>query len=131
MALTTIYNTSTLDGTMDGSSILMTSNTTEVNVVSELTIVKTASKSYWVEGLMTYTITVTNAEGNPDFTAGVFRDTLDDNTTLNTDTNPVQVNGSTAIYSYSDQALAINNLPVLQGGESFTITFDVELVCTD
>ena len=71
-----IINIATVLGDYDGLAASLTSNEVNTSMVSGLTVTKSADKPLWIEGLLTYTITVDNATGL-DFVAPTITDILD------------------------------------------------------
>ncbi len=127
MATTTITNTATISGTIDSSDVELTSNEVDVTIVSGLTATKTASPEYYVNGTLTYEITISNEDGNPSFEDGTFTDQIDDTFTLSSDSDAVLVDGVTAVYTFTDNLLTIESLPTIEGGDSVVIKIKVVL----
>ena len=110
-----LNNTANVSGTINGQTTTLTSNTLEVNVINGLTAVKSADKTSWADGELTYTLPV-------------ITDTLD--TTLVTFVpDSVTINGSTATssqytYNNSNGLLTVNLSDIATGGTA-TVTFKV------
>ena len=58
-----LNNTANVSGTINGQTTTLTSNTLEVNVINGLTAVKSADKTSWADGELTYTLTINNTTG--------------------------------------------------------------------
>lgn len=106
------------------SPISFSSNTVTTTIVQGLTVNKTADKTNWVDGPLTYTIVIQNNSGST-LTNGVLTDNI--NTTL-VDFNAtygVQINSSASSdYTYNNGELKIN-LPDINNEAETTITFQV------
>lgn len=122
-----LNNTANVSGTIDGQTTTLTSNTLEVNVINGLTAVKSADKTSWADGKLTYTLTINNTTGQT-YTSPVITDTLD--TTLVTFVpDSVTINGSAATssqytYNNSNGLLTVNLSDIATGGTA-TVTFKV------
>lgn len=127
MATTTITNTASISGTLDDTTVELTSNETDVIVVTGLTATKTADADYFVNGTLTYTIVIANEDGNPSFEDGTFTDQIDDTFTLSSDSDAVLVDGVAAAYTFTDNLLTIDSLPTIEGGDSVTVKIKVVL----
>ena len=122
-----LNNTANVSGTINGQTTALTSNTLEVNVINGLTAVKSADKTSWADGELTYTLIINNTTGQT-YTSPVITDTLD--TTLVTFVpDSVTINGSAATssqytYNNSNGLLTINLSDIATGGTA-TVTFKV------
>ena len=122
-----LNNTANVSGTINGQTTTLTSNTLEVNVINGLTAVKSADKTSWADGELTYTLTINNTTGQT-YTSPVITDTLD--TTLVTFVpDSVTINGSTATssqytYNNSNGLLTVNLSDIATGGTA-NVTFKV------
>ena len=122
-----LNNTANVSGTIDGQTTTLTSNTLGVNVINGLTAVKSADKTSWADGELTYTFTINNTTGQT-YTSPVITDTLD--TTLVTFVpDSVTINGSAATssqytYNNSNGLLTVNLSDIATGGTA-TVTFKV------
>ncbi len=106
------------------SAISFSSNLVSTTIVEGLTVLKEADKTNWVDGPLTYTITVQNNSGET-LSSGKLTDQI--NTTLVnfSTTYGVQLDGQTyRTYTYNDGTLEIT-LPDLANGEQKVIKFQV------
>lgn len=122
-----LNNTANVSGTINGETTTLTSNTLEVNLINGLTAVKSADKTSWADGELTYTLTVNNTSGVT-YTSPVITDTLD--TSLVTFVpDSVTINGSAASsseYTYdSSTGLLTVNLSDIATDGTTTVTFKV------
>lgn len=122
-----LNNTANVSGTINGETTTLTSNTLEVNLINGLTAVKSADKTSWADGELTYTLTVNNTSGVT-YTSPVITDTLD--TSLVTFVpDSVTINGSAASsseYTYdSSTGLLTVNLGDIATSGTATVTFKV------
>lgn len=122
MAEVVLNNRADFTASYDGETIDFSSNTVATRILQGISAVKTANKEIWVNGALTYGVTLTNTSGET-ITSAVFTDTLDAAITLD-QTTGVLVNGATAVYTYTGNVLTVN-LPDLEEGETVTITFQV------
>lgn len=72
----TLINTATAVGTYNDISTSLTSEAVVVQMISGLTLTKTADKSSWADGVLTYTITINNQTSIP-YTNPIITDILD------------------------------------------------------
>lgn len=109
----------------EGSApITFSSNIVTTTIIQGLTVTKTADKTNWVDGPLTYTVVVKNDSG-ADLKTGVLTDNL--NTTLVefNNTYGVMIDGSSSSeFTYTSGELKIT-LPDLANGAETTITFQV------
>ena len=122
-----LNNTANVSGTINGETTTLTTNTLEVNLINGLTAVKSADKTSWADGELTYTLTVNNTTGVT-YTSPVITDTLD--TSLVTFVpDSVTINGSAASsseYTYdSSTGLLTVNLSDIATNGTATVTFKV------
>ena len=104
--------------------ISFSSNSVTTTIVQGLTVTKTADKTNWVDGPLTYTLVVQNDSGST-LSSGVVTDDLDTTLVDFNTTYGVQINGSASTdFTYADGQLKIN-MPDLATGNSTTITFQV------
>lgn len=96
--------------------------------LGEITITKTASPMIWINGELTYTITITNSDAEYPFADLVLTDQLDPSITLVEDS--IIVNGSEHDdYTFAGNMLTINNIPDIPAdGGTAVISFRVEKV---
>ena len=104
--------------------ISSSSNTVTTTIVQGLTVTKSADKTNWVDGPLTYTMIIQNDSGSA-LSSGVLTDDLDATLVDFNTTYGVQINGSvTSDFTYTDGQLKVN-LPDLATGNSTTVTFQV------
>ena len=127
MADVKLTNVADVTGTYDSIPTTLTSEAIITDLISGLTIIKTADKQNWASGNLTYTITITNAAENA-FEKPTFTDILDP-TLIKLVDNTVEVNGSTTEYTYDSVTgkLSIELETIATEGSS-TITFQVQKV---
>ena len=122
-----LNNTANVSGTINGQTTTVTSNTLEVSLINGLTAVKSADKTSWADGELTYTLTISNTTGQT-YTTPVITDTLD--TSLVTFVpDSVTINGSAATsseYTYNEGTglLTVNLSDIATGGNAI-VTFKV------
>lgn len=105
-------------------NIVFSSNEVSTTIIRGLTATKTADKTCWVDGPLTYEITVENDSGAT-VTNGIFTDYLDPSLVALDTGYGVFVDGIlTTDYSYAVGVLTIN-LPTMNDGVSHTISFRV------
>ncbi len=73
-----LNNTATSIGNYNNIPTSLTSNTSVVNMIDGLSLVKGADKQNWGSGNLTYTITITN-QTDKDYTKPVITDIIDTN----------------------------------------------------
>ncbi len=125
MADVSLVNSASVSGTYNLSPLSIQSNTVITKIVSGLTVKKEVDKQEWVEGNLTYTITIQNNAENS-FVSPVLVDVLDPNL-VKLEANSVQVNGVNTNYTYEEASgrLSINLEEITVGGTS-VITFRVQ-----
>lgn len=89
-----LSNLATAVGTYNSIPTSITSQAVVVNLVSGLTITKTADKQSWADGVLTYTITVEN-QASENYVKPVITDILDD-TLVDFVGGSVMINGTKA-----------------------------------
>lgn len=125
MANVKLSNTANVVGNYDSIPTTLTSEAIITEMISGLTIVKTADKQNWATGNLTYTITITNNADNP-FEAPKFTDILDPSLIKLVD-DSVQVNGTASKYTYdASSGLLSIELETIANTESTIITFQVQ-----
>lgn len=118
-----LLNFGTVAGSYGLIPTILTSNVVATQMVTGLTVTKEADKEVWADGVLTYTITVTN-QAVQDFSNPVFTDTLDIlKVTLVDDS--VKIDGASVTYTYVAGLLSVV-LPDLETGDSVEITFQVQ-----
>lgn len=125
MADVSLVNSASVSGTYNLSPLSIQSNTVITKIVSGLTVKKEVDKQEWIEGNLTYTITIQNNAENS-FVSPVLVDVLDPNL-VKLEANSVQVNGVNTNYTYEEASgkLSINLEEITVGGTS-VITFRVQ-----
>lgn len=108
----------------ESSPISFSSNTVSTTIIEGLTVTKAADKVNWVDGPLTYTVTIKNSSGGT-LTNGVLTDNLDTTLVVFNSAYGVQINGvSSSEYTYNDGELKIT-LPELATNSTTTILFQV------
>ena len=127
MANVKLTNIADVTGTYDSIPTTLTSEAIITDLISGLTIIKTADKQNWATGNLTYTVTITNTAENS-FENPTFTDILDPALIKLVD-NTIEVNGSTTEYTYDPVTgkLSIKLETIATEGSS-TITFQVQKV---
>lgn len=106
------------------SAVTFSSSPVTTVIIQGLTVTKTADKTNWVDGPLTYTIVVGNTSG-AEMTNGTLTDKLDTTLVDFNTTYGVQLDGATySEYTYNDGTLQIT-LPTLADEKQITITFQV------
>lgn len=122
-----LNNTATATGTYNSVPTSLTSNATVVNMIDGLTLVKSADKKNWVDGNLTYTITINNQTANS-YEAPVVKDVLEDSL-VEFVTDSVTINGVIADkskYSYDEGTHTLTvNLEDVSPSSSSVLTFQV------
>lgn len=123
-----LNNTVTSVGTYNNVPTSLTSNTSVVNMVDGLTLTKEADKKNWIDGNLTYTITIDNQTTtsymNPVITDVIDEDLIDfvDGSVMINDT---PATGSEYSYNAGNHTLTIN-LDEVGANTKTTITFSVK-----
>lgn len=127
MADVKLTNVADVTGTYDSIPTTLTSEAIITDLISGLTIVKTADKQNWATGNLTYTVTITNAAENA-FEKPTFTDILDP-ALIKLVENTVEVNGSRTEYTYDPTTGKLSvELETIATEGSTTITFQVQKV---
>ena len=127
MADVKLTNIADVTGTYDSIPTTITSEAIITDLISGLTIVKTADKQNWATGNLTYTVTITNAAENA-FENPTFTDILDP-TLIKLVENTVTVNGTTTEYNYDSTTGKLSiELETIATEGSATVTFQVQKV---
>lgn len=127
MADTTLSNIANVTGNYDSIPTTLTSEAVITQIISGLTILKTADKQNWASGTLTYTVTISNTSDNS-FETPTFTDTLDP-VLIKLVENSVKVNGTDANYTYDDTTgLLTIELETIEKEGSSVITFQVQKV---
>ena len=124
---TQLTNTVSVAGSYNEVPLSITSDALVVTMLDGLKVTKTADKMVWADGVLTYTITVTNSTAI--FTSPVITDVLDKTLVTFVD-GSVTIDGQTAaseIYSYDETSGKLTvNLSNIAPSASSTITFQVK-----
>lgn len=126
MAQITLTNQADFAGSYGAGAapVVFSSNAVTTTIVQGLTATKTASKTYWVNGPLLYTIRIENNSGDT-FTKGVLTDVLNTDLITLDSAYGVEINSSkTSDYTFTSGNLSIN-LPDLEDGGIATVTFQV------
>lgn len=75
--LNELINVASSLGTYDGLSTEMTSNSVNTQLIDDLSITKTADREAWVNGDLTYTITIENQSTTTPYVSPTVTDTID------------------------------------------------------
>lgn len=127
MADVKLTNVADVTGTYDSIPTTLTSEAIITDLISGLTIVKTADKQNWATGNLTYTVKITNAATSA-FEKPTFTDILDP-TLIKLVDNSVKVNDATVEYNYDSGTGKLSvELETIATEESTTITFQVQKV---
>ena len=125
--MTELNNTATATGTYNSVPTSLTSNATVVNMIDGLTLVKSADKKNWVDGNLTYTITINNQTANS-YETPVVKDVLEDSL-VEFVTDSVTIDGVIADkskYSYDEGTHTLTvNLEDVSPSSSSVLTFQV------
>lgn len=124
---TELTNTVRAVGNYNNIPTAITSDALVVTMVSGLTITKTADKSIWADGALTYTITINN-QSTQSYTSPVITDVLDTSLVVFTPDivtiDGVKATSSKYTYDESTSTLTVN-LEDLAAAATKTITFQV------
>lgn len=126
MAVQSLLNQANITGEFGDKAtpISFSSNQVETSIVDGLTVTKVADKVNWIDGALTYTLTITNNSGE-NFSNGSLVDKLDTTLVDFNTTYGVQINGSASTdYTYESGTLTIT-LPKLETDNNTIITFQV------
>lgn len=121
--MNTILNNFLVTGKINNLDTIITSNIISVEVPSSpLSISKLANKNIWSDGILKYSITITN-NSNSNITNGIFKDVINPKY-ANVIPSSVLVNNSSYPFTYNKATgqLEINNLNI---NEIVTVTYSV------
>lgn len=123
---TNLENVARIDGTINNVPTWATGLVTVQ--LGEITITKTASPMVWINGELTYTITITNSDADYPFADLVLTDQLDPSITLVP--GSVMVNSAAHTdYTFSGNLLTITDIPeIAEDGGTAVISFRVTKV---
>ena len=123
-----LYNTVTSNGNYNNIPTTLTSNTSIVNMVEGLSILKEANKKNWSDGNLMYNITLNN-EAELAYTNVVVTDIID-NTLVDFVSDSVTINSVKAeskAYSYNNDTHTLTvNIGNIEPSNTSIITFDVK-----
>lgn len=126
MAKRIITNQTDFSGTYgtEAEPITFASNQVSTTIISGLTAVLSADKTYWVNGPLTYTVLITNSSGDV-YQKGVLVDNIDTaNVVFDADFG-VEIGGTkTSDFTYSGGVLTVN-LPDIADEGTLTVSFRV------
>lgn len=123
-----LTNFATAEGTYNSIPTSLTSNTSVVNLIDGLTLSLSADKQNWINGTLTYTITLSN-QTTTSYQNPVISDTLDtslvtfveDSVTIN------ETKASSSEYSYDTGTNTLKiNLQEVQPNSNTNIKFQVK-----
>lgn len=122
-----LKNIANISGTYAEELIELTSEELETTIVTGLSVTKAADKNVWVDGALTYTITITNTASN-DLEDPVFSDTLDPALVALID-GSVEYNGTPITYEYdAGTGLLTVELETIAPSGTGIVTFQVTQV---
>jgi uncharacterized repeat protein (TIGR01451 family) len=123
MADTILSNIAGVLGTYDETQISANSDAAVTQLVNIL-ITKAADKALWVDGILTYTVTINNNASDP-YTGITLSDTLDP-ILISLVSNSVLVNGSAGVYTYNSETGALSvEIPDMDPEDEVIVTFQV------
>lgn len=128
MATTSLTNNVDISGNYgeDAIPVTFSSNTVTTTIVQGLTVQKSADKSYWVNGPLTYSIVITNNSGGK-LAGGELQDTINTALVTFSQTYGVTIDDTTTQdFTYESGVLKVT-LPEIADTESKTIKFQVTL----
>lgn len=122
-----LNNTATAVGTYNEISTSLTSNVSVVNMISGLSMTKSANKVNWADGLLTYTLTINN-QSTETYVAPIITDVID-TTLVNFVEGSVMIDGVAATssqFSYAADTHTLTvNLTDIAPSAAKTVTFQV------
>lgn len=125
MANISLSNSASVTGTYDAVPLTLQSNVVITEIVNGITIKKEASKQKWIDGELTYTITIENNSDNS-FENPKLVDVLDPNI-IKLVENSVKVDNIDTNYTYEDSTGTLNiNLNTIAALNTSVITFRVQ-----
>lgn len=123
-----LTNFATAEGTYNSIPTSLTSNTSVVNLIDGLTLSLSADKQNWINGVLTYTITLSN-QTNTTYENPVISDTLDTSlVTFVEDTVTInETKASSSEYSYDTGTNTLKiTLTEVQPNSNTNIKFQVK-----
>lgn len=118
-----LKNIADFAGDYDSEPIVFSSNEVSTVIVKGVTATKSANKTYWVNGPLTYTIVVSNESGM-ELSNVILTDLLDSALVTLNSSYGVKVDGVTAAYTFLSGTLTVH-LPAIEDGGEVTVTFQV------
>lgn len=122
MAEIIINNFANLTGNYGTEAVEFASTIATTTIITGLEATKTADKLFWVNGPLTYTISIANTTTET-FGGGQMIDTLVSQIKLIA--NTVKINGVDTTYDLTGNILTVA-LPDIEAGETVDVTFQVE-----
>lgn len=123
-----LSNSVTMVGNYNNILTSITSNTLVVSIIEELTITRAVDKRNWIDGFLTYTITINNKNNNTFFNS-IVTDIID-TSLVNFMANSITINGRPASgseYSYdSDTHILKINLEEIAANTDTIVTFRIK-----
>lgn len=125
MASVKLTNTANVVGNYESVPTTLTSEAVITEMITGLTIIKTADKQNWATGFLTYTVTISNDTDVP-YESPSFTDILNPDLIKLVD-NSVEVNGVASQYTYdSATGLLTISLETIDNTSNSVITFQVQ-----
>ena len=118
-----LNNTATAVGTYNEISTSLTSNVSVVNMISGLSMTKSADKVNWADGYLTYTVTINN-QSTETYVAPVIDTTLVDFVDGSVMIDGVAATGSQYSYTSGTHTLSVT-LTDIAPSTTKTVTFQV------
>lgn len=125
MASVKLTNTANVVGNYESVPTTLTSEAVITEMITGLTIIKTADKQNWATGILTYTVTISNDTDVP-YESPSFTDILDPDLIKLVD-DSVEVNGVASQHTY-DSATGLLTIPLetIDKASNSVITFQVQ-----
>lgn len=123
-----LYNTVSSVGNYDNIPTSLTSNTSVVNMIEGLTLLKEADKQNWSDGYLTYKITLDNTT-DKSYDSPVITDVIDNNLIDFVEDSVIinDVKADASKYNYdSDKHTLKITLDKVDASSKVTITFNVK-----
>lgn len=125
MASVKLTNTANVVGNYESVPTTLTSEAVITEMITGLTIIKTADKQNWATGILTYTVTISNDTDVP-YESPSFTDILDPDLIKLVD-DSVEVNGVASQHTYdSATGLLTISLETIDKASNSVITFQVQ-----
>lgn len=124
---TNLINSASLQGTYNSAPLKLEAEALETLMIEDLTIERETDKEVWANGLLTYTITVSNG-ADYDYEDVVFEDVLDI-ISISFVADSFRVNGISIDATYDDSMGILSaNIGTIGSGQTATITFQVHKI---